>query len=147
MPMAPRARGSLALSMGAHAPPLQKSGGETTGTVKSYSDRHGYGFINAPGHQVDIKFSRADLVGTETVPRGASVHFVPVTSPDGRVQAKQVQLAGQGAKRPFAAAALGNGYGGAAKQQRIAIASPAPAVPMGSMSTGQVCEGTVKSYI
>ena len=35
-------------------------------------------------------------MGAETVARGALVHFLTVESADGRVQAKQVQLADQG---------------------------------------------------
>jgi len=62
-----------------------------SGVVKSYSERNGYGFINAPGQQVDIKFAKQDLLAPGVAP-GTSVSFVPVMTPDGRMQARQVAL-------------------------------------------------------
>lgn len=136
--------GFMALPMTAHSP-QQASGGQMTGSVKSYSDRHGYGFIIAPGQQQDVKFSKSDLVGLETVTPGTAVSFTPTMTGDGRVQAKQVSLSNQGMKRGAGAAGFGNGWGGAPKQQRVG--PPAITAQPQAMSTGQTLEGTVKSYI
>lgn len=75
------------------------------GVVKSYSERNGYGFINAPGQAVDIKFAKADLLASGVAP-GTSVSFVSVTTPDGRMQARQVSKSvDRGTKRSFSPAA------------------------------------------
>jgi len=87
-------------SMVAVAPPSE--GAVLKGTVKSYSDRHGYGFIKAPGQVVDIKFAKADLLHS-SIASGASVSFVPVVTPDGRMQARQVSMDG-GTKRSISPA-------------------------------------------
>merc|ERR1712137_1465694 len=66
---------------------LPSEGATLKGTVKSYSDRHGYGFINAPGQVVDIKFAKQDLL-SPSIAAGTLVSFVPITTPDGRMQAR-----------------------------------------------------------
>jgi len=79
-----------------------------TGVVKSYSERNGYGFINAPGQAVDIKFAKQDLLAPGISP-GTSVSFVPVATPDGRMQARQVStslgMEPRGTKRSISPAA------------------------------------------
>jgi len=130
--------------------------GMLTGMVKSFSDRNGYGFISAPGQAQDLKFGKADLIG-ETVAAGTMVSFMPAMSPDGRMQARQVQPAGQ--KRP------GGNFGGAAgngaalprpnKQPRTgpwenpSSAGPwqSPSASFAGAGAGQSMTGMVKSYI
>merc|ERR1712154_218842 len=94
-------------------------GGVVKGTVKSYSDRHGYGFIKAPGQVVDIKFAKADLLHP-SIASGASVSFVPVVTPDGRMQARQVTMDG-GTKRSISPAnsiGISDSYDRPTKQPR-----------------------------
>ncbi|CAE7793121.1 nek3, partial [Symbiodinium sp. CCMP2456] len=56
------------------------------GIVKQYSEKNGYGFLNASGYPQDIKFSRTELRGGPPGP-GNIVSFSPVQLPDGRLQA------------------------------------------------------------
>jgi len=65
--------------------------GFISGIVKSFSDKHGYGFINIPGQPIDIKFGRVDVMGGNMVDAGEMVKFIPMVGPDGRLQAKHVQ--------------------------------------------------------
>jgi len=126
--------------------------GLMTGVVKSFSDRHGYGFINTPGHPVDIKFGKADLI-CETVTAGTWVSFLPALVPDGRVQAKQVQVVTT--KRPGGPAAptpvwnISNSR--ADKLQRQAgfedEDGAGGAFAQSLAPPGQILSGTVKSYM
>mmetsp|Transcript_24004 Transcript_24004/g.65454 ORF Transcript_24004/g.65454 Transcript_24004/m.65454 type:complete len:398 (-) Transcript_24004:40-1233(-) len=145
----------LALPMAPHQG-QQLDGSMLTGTVKSFSDRNGYGFINAPGQMQDIKFGKADLL-VDSITVGALVCFQPAYAPDGRMQARQVQLGGQ--KRQgssFGPPGSGGANGRPAKQQRTGPwQSPSPAGPAGpwrspgagDLTPGQIISGTVKSYI
>merc|ERR1712232_77132 len=140
--------------------------GSTTGTVKSFSDKNGYGFITIPGRQ-DIKFGKMDLVGVESVTAGARVTFQTVNAPDGRQQAKQVQVSGGGGgnafpnfgvKRPFEPSYNGKGdgnmgsFGGAMMQQKRPRPSPGPTEWQGQGAGGEAMgeekwvSGTVKSF-
>lgn len=126
---------------------LQQVVSTRTGRVKSFSEQHGYGFITVPGQQGDVKFGRADIAEPAGLEAGATVRFIMVPSQDGRLQAKNVQVAG-GAKRqlPSAGGAIVPGHHWAAKQQRAAPPPPpAPGVP-GTTGSGQFSTGTVKSF-
>jgi len=70
-------------------------GGMKTGMVKTFSEKNGYGFITSPGQPSDIKFGQADLAGG-TVTSGTQVSFSVAYLPDGRIQAKNVQVGGGG---------------------------------------------------
>jgi len=137
-------------SMG--APPSES--GVVKGTVKSYSDRHGYGFIKAPGQVVDIKFAKADLLHP-SIASGASVSFVPVVTPDGRMQARQVTMDG-GTKRSISPAnsiGISDSFDRPMKQPRtgggmswasVAVKQQPPAeMP----ADGERLAGTVRSFI
>merc|ERR1712190_437489 len=65
------------------------AGMTTMGTVKSFSERNGYGFINIDGRVEDIKFGKNDIVGAETLSPGEEVHFVMAIGGKGMPQAKQ----------------------------------------------------------
>lgn len=115
------------------------SGTMLPGVVKSFSERHGYGFIQVPGLPCDIMFKQANVQGPP-VAAGANVQFVLTQSPDQRLQASHVFAAGGGvdfgAKRP-------GGLPGSMpqlKQHKTASA------PVETRSTGQMLQGTVKSY-
>eukprot|EP00927_Polykrikos_kofoidii_P047186 TRINITY_DN4129_c0_g3_i1.p1 TRINITY_DN4129_c0_g3~~TRINITY_DN4129_c0_g3_i1.p1 ORF type:complete len:671 (+),score=131.67 TRINITY_DN4129_c0_g3_i1:104-2014(+) len=68
------------------------TGTPLAGIVKSYSDRHGYGFINIAGDPTDIKFGKYDMIGSRPVGRGDAVHFFATVGRDDRVKAEQVCL-------------------------------------------------------
>jgi cold shock CspA family protein len=130
-----------------------------SGTVKSFSDKNGYGFITIPGRP-DIKFGMGDLVGAPTVAAGTTVTFQPHSSLDGRLQAQQVQPVGVGGgnafnfggvKRPLefpngkGGGMMGGGFGGnmaAAKRPRP---STTPATGPGGAEERWVT-GSVKSF-
>merc|ERR1712110_663598 len=77
------------------APQQQATGGEVVGTVKSYSEKNGYGFISVPGMQSDARFQTRDVDPSEipSIAQGAQVQFDTFTTPDGRVQARSVRIA------------------------------------------------------
>jgi cold shock CspA family protein len=130
--------------------------GKSSGIVKSFSERNGYGFINTPGQVGDIKFGKMDVPGG-TIAAGTNVTFSTEVTPDGRIQAKNIVPSG-GMKRP--ASAMGNNMGNMGnmndmmtammsmmggnmgkpmKQQRT---GPKPT----ETATGQYSSGTIKSY-
>jgi len=122
----------------------QLGGGMVTGTVKSFSDRHGYGFINTPGQMQDIKFGKADLL-MDSVAAGALVSFMPSVSHDGRIQARQVQPAS--AKR-MGSFSSHSGTGLALRPQKQARTGGGWVTPRAKeVAAGQIHSGTVKSYI
>lgn len=100
-------------------PPAPPASGEVwSGTVKSFSERNGYGFINVVGEPEDVKFSAADLGGLTNVAPGTPVRFQPAFAAGGRVQAREILLE-RGTKRsapPFTAPPP---------------AAPPPAAPLG----------------
>jgi len=85
-------------TMPQHVPQMQSQVpmGSVTGSVKSYSERHGYGFISSPGMS-DARFQTRDLDPSQMnlIQPGASVYFTPRSAPDGRIQAVTVRVAGQ----------------------------------------------------
>mmetsp|Transcript_129860 Transcript_129860/g.252999 ORF Transcript_129860/g.252999 Transcript_129860/m.252999 type:complete len:459 (+) Transcript_129860:63-1439(+) len=129
------------------------AGSMLKGTVKSYSDRHGYGFINAPGQVVDIKFAKQDLL-SPSIAAGTLVSFVPITTPDGRMQARQVSMAG-GMKRCISPADGFHSFDRPKKQQRIgggmswasAAAATQQQLPAEMPADGERLAGVVRSYI
>jgi cold shock CspA family protein len=146
--------GGMESMMGAMQGMQATAGGNSTGIVKSFSERNGYGFINAPGQVGDIKFGASDVSGG-TIAAGTNVTFTTEVTPDGRVQAKNITAAG-GMKRPASAMGgmggmgntdmmktmmgmMGGNFGGPMKQQR---SGPKPT----ETATGQYTSGTVKSY-
>merc|ERR1712136_431209 len=115
-----------------------------TGTVKSYSDMNGYGFINVPGSDLDLKFGKADLAGGSII-AGAVVRFTTAMSPDGRMQARHISLASAlpvapvAVKRERAASLPPMGMVRPVKQQRV--------MPVEiDVPTGQWATGAIKSY-
>jgi len=82
--------------------PAPKGDDSQTGVVKSYSEKHGYGFLESPSISGDIRFNTRDLQsqvmpGTEL--RGMRVRFQFEKLPDGKLRASNVQLqSGQGSK-------------------------------------------------
>lgn len=101
----------------------QGGGKKQSGTVKSFNDAKGFGFISMPGYPEDIKFGNSDLIGG--VPSaGTTVQFTMAINGDGRASAKQVRVGGGGMKRsaaaaptsaPFAKQMKGSGKGKAGK--------------------------------
>jgi len=87
-------------------------GGDMSGTVKSFSERNGYGFINVPGQAGDVKFGAQDLLGITSIAPGTPVQFESSFAPDGRMQAKSVTPGGSpggGMKRAAPAPAFMGG--------------------------------------
>lgn len=126
--------------------------GFISGIVKSFSDKHGYGFINIPGQPIDIKFGRVDVMGTNPVDAGEMVKFVPMVGPDGRLQAKHVQPEsgrGGGIKRTgVPTSVLGVGGGDRpGKQQRYGADQGFTEQLVDPGVVGQYFTGAVKSYI
>ena len=68
-----------------------------TGTIKKKTDR-GFGFIAIDGQDNDLFFHSTALNGVtfDELQEGAKVSFEVTDSADGRKNAKNVQLAGQG---------------------------------------------------
>jgi len=131
------------------------AGSMLKGTVKSYSDRHGYGFIKAPGQVVDIKFGKEDL-DIPSIAAGASVSFVPVMTPDGRMQARQVSMAAMagGMKRSISPADSFHSFDRPTKQPRIGGGKPwsvqavtKEQLPDEAPADGEQLAGVVRSYI
>jgi cold shock CspA family protein len=124
----------------------QVTGQTMTGTVKSYSSKNGYGFILVPGQQGDVKFGAADLSNPAAgIEPGTGVSFMAVAGPNGKLQAKSVQPAAGGLKRPSGAimpTAIMPMMG--VKRQNVGLA----AVPGGCAggAEGQWVTGTVKSF-
>lgn len=119
---------------------MSQMSGQVTGTVKSYSEKNGYGFINTPDFPGDIKFGKAELVNCETVSSGEYVSFVAGYAADGRMIADQVSSLGGGKggkKRPVSA--LGEGQFSpqtqATQRQRVS-----------EVGTGQYATGSIKSF-
>ncbi|CAE7586404.1 nek3 [Symbiodinium natans] len=131
------------------------------GVVKQYSDKNGYGFLNASGYPQDIKFGRNELNGMSHPGPGSIVSFTPVQARDGRLQALNVTPIASVDQQPTASLSArvqatqvrpkaappaaemwpmaGNTHAGlgppAAKRPRVA-----------EMPTGQYAAGTIKTY-
>lgn len=123
--------GGIGMGMGMSLP--------MAGTVKSFNTSKGYGFINAPGHTMDIKFGRNDLQGVTELSSGDAVEFMPQQSHDGRMQATQVTPQVGMKRRGVHVPGL---YGPSAKQRRIVIQ---PSTVNESMVNEEV-SGMIKTY-
>jgi len=126
--------------------------GFISGIVKSFSDKHGYGFINIPGQPIDIKFGRVDVMGGNMVDAGEMVKFIPMVGPDGRLQAKHVQSEsgrGGGIKRTGVPTSMLGVSGGdrPGKQQRYGADQGFNEQLVDPGVVGQYLTGAVKSYI
>lgn len=74
----------------------QPQGTAVEGTIKSYSDRHGYGFISSPSLNRDAQFKTGELtadlqaIGTNLIGRNISCHVHALS--DGKLKATHVSL-------------------------------------------------------
>lgn len=48
---------------------------QETGTVKWFSDKKGYGFIEGPGAEYFVHYSAVQMEGFQTLNQGAKVNF------------------------------------------------------------------------
>eukprot|EP00930_Biecheleria_cincta_P097092 TRINITY_DN88822_c0_g1_i1.p1 TRINITY_DN88822_c0_g1~~TRINITY_DN88822_c0_g1_i1.p1 ORF type:complete len:415 (+),score=103.79 TRINITY_DN88822_c0_g1_i1:41-1285(+) len=140
--------------------------GLMTGTVKSFSDKNGYGFVTVPGYPADVKVDARSLVGLNTLEPGQAISFVPTPSQKGGYTASNVQLLlpggayGGGAYMGKGGAGFDKGGG-----KKRPMSSPSPYIAQmgqkgGSMNmwpaakkakadempTGQYSAGTIKSW-
>lgn len=143
------------------------AGESLVGTVKSYNEGKGYGFVTVPERSQDVFFQTkdlpADLEATGMSPEGASVSFTVRLSKDGRPQMQDAELLSHppepvpmqvlGLKRPAGGDVEATSV--PAKRQRIGAdvsatfdlwgeAEVAPAVAAAVEGTRAV--GRVKSY-
>jgi len=137
------------------------------GSIKSFSERHGYGFISSSSFEGDIRFNMSHLEDLKPGCniKGELVIFKAESRPDGKINAEKVMFqSGKIAKRLKA----DGGAQGDAPQQQLAIQMPGfiqgmkrGAAPMGggfgkkqnisqgtvpTMATGNHLKGMVKSY-
>jgi len=127
------------------------------GTVKSFSEKNGYGFITVPGFPIDVKFGRNDmqpdlqgLPGSSV--RGLAITFLPSFGVGGGLQAKQVTVAGPGPAPGQKRGPMDDLEGPPTKLPRTG-ADPfaAPLLPLGngafpSLQPGELAQGTVRLY-
>lgn len=126
------------------------------GTVKSFSDKHGYGFIAIPGLPLDVRFGREVVEARNGVATGTAVHALLMATPEGKLQAARVVAnakgSGKGKWSAFDETQYAPGYGNkraidwhaappAKQAKKEAAHSQADVTP-----TGQFHNGTVKSY-
>jgi len=73
---------------------LAADGEDMTGIIKSYSNRHGYGFISSSMAVGDVRFNGSDLqsLGAGADPKGELVVFQAQSKPDGKLQATKVMF-------------------------------------------------------
>eukprot|EP00933_Yihiella_yeosuensis_P005424 TRINITY_DN109933_c0_g1_i1.p1 TRINITY_DN109933_c0_g1~~TRINITY_DN109933_c0_g1_i1.p1 ORF type:complete len:375 (+),score=108.28 TRINITY_DN109933_c0_g1_i1:75-1199(+) len=115
--------------------------GLQTGTVKSYADKNGYGFITVPGFPQDVKFGKTDLAGG--VPNaGDSVSFVPQQSMDGRVTGTNVAVLGAGGTKRNAATMMGGMMMGGMGMMGAMMKKP----KVEETLTGASKQGMIKTY-
>eukprot|EP00933_Yihiella_yeosuensis_P014391 TRINITY_DN1292_c0_g1_i1.p1 TRINITY_DN1292_c0_g1~~TRINITY_DN1292_c0_g1_i1.p1 ORF type:complete len:237 (-),score=80.26 TRINITY_DN1292_c0_g1_i1:337-954(-) len=123
-----------------------QSQGLMTGTVKSFSEKNGYGFISVPGYPMDVKFGKHDC--TNEVGSGATVSFSPQQGFDGRVQATQVTSLGgggmSGGMKRTAGMMMGGLGGMAAMMGGMGGMAKAPKVE--ETATGKMGTGMIKSF-
>jgi cold shock CspA family protein len=140
------------------------SGGETlVGTVKTYSDKNGYGFLGVADSSQDVYFQKKDLPdevqgidGREM--QGATMRFNVRMKPDGKPQAENiamVTMAGQegainppagsifppqhGMKRPSPSSSPAwTAHGGVTPQPKMARMDGAAASPGGERLVGTI---------
>jgi len=136
--------------------PTPMSGSAVGGVIKSYSEKHGYGFISAAGMS-DARFQTRDVDPSELsmIQPGTNVTFLPVSTDDGRVQAREVKTSNGtspapqpvGLKRPFDGGLQQQAHFTAlvpqAKQQRT---DAAPGANFQQANAGAVMSGSVKTF-
>lgn len=112
---------------------LPTDGQPTMGTVKSYSERNGYGFITTPSLSRDVHFKRGDMppelhscTGVELA--GKNVVFRVEVLKDGKLKAMNLQLAGSVEQQtqlrlpvPAAVPAIGGAGGGCGAQEKAKL--------------------------
>eukprot|EP00448_Togula_jolla_P039242 CAMPEP_0170624136 /NCGR_PEP_ID=MMETSP0224-20130122/30070_1 /TAXON_ID=285029 /ORGANISM="Togula jolla, Strain CCCM 725" /LENGTH=371 /DNA_ID=CAMNT_0010950635 /DNA_START=9 /DNA_END=1121 /DNA_ORIENTATION=+ len=76
----------------AHVRLVPVDGQALPGMVKSYSERHGYGFIKSSSVQEDIRFNRNDLQQNVVPAAGQNVTFNIMALPDGKLRASGVMV-------------------------------------------------------
>eukprot|EP00440_Ansanella_granifera_P071095 gb/GFBE01077159.1/.p1 GENE.gb/GFBE01077159.1/~~gb/GFBE01077159.1/.p1 ORF type:complete len:437 (+),score=101.50 gb/GFBE01077159.1/:1-1311(+) len=138
---------------------------EATGTVKSYSEKNGYGFINIPGMPVDIKFGVHDLPWTQgvmSVAPGSQVSFICSQDASGRFLATNVKPKGMaaaggikrpasapaGGARPWVPAVTGGAYASSGMNPKMMPAQKMQRTQFGhnAPQTGAYMRGTIQSY-
>lgn len=60
------------------------------GTVKSFNDAKGYGFVEANGQDYFIHFKEINMPGFKTLKEGDKVSFQPSQSPKGVIATKLI---------------------------------------------------------
>jgi len=113
------------------------------GTVVSYNDQTGYGFLNCPSLEGDVFFSWRDvppqihaLDGRDL--KGKSASFTVTQQADGKPQAKNVKFGKTGVSGDWGG--KGGGKGGWSALASMAMAG------FSSLRDGQGAQGTVASY-
>jgi cold shock CspA family protein len=140
-------------------------GEQMVGEIKAFSDQNGYGFITSSFVPGDIYFQKREVI--TPIPgmniKGMKVKFTSVSTPDGKVQGKQVSLIGMGMPSPMAmpfggmaamaAPTMGKGvFGKGAKNaamnsQAVAMAQMSQmSMGLGSVPEGSTLVGVVKSF-
>ena len=152
----PRGYG-LKLIAAAAAAQAESSGPRMEGTIKSFSERHGYGFIMSPHLARDIHFKLQDVpaqyqaLGTNLA--GKEVTFDVDTLKDGKYRAHRLELMGAGgplaAMQPAQMLALPQtGYPQQAygQQQQARAAAPAAAGGSPLLRDGIQLVGTIRMF-
>jgi len=145
-----------------------EDGQTVVGTVRSFSEKNGYGFIAVPDQPADVYFKK-ELIpeGTpSTTVVGKTVRFVVGCTPDGKPQAQTAQFLDRpppgyvvpqlekGVKREAPASPEVTLWGQPQKRQRMTTPMPAAALPPMPMpmpapmpaAAGNKAKGVVKSY-
>merc|ERR1712032_243668 len=150
----------------ARASNLQISAGEgelMAGAIKSFSERHGYGFIESSCCPGDVRFSMSDLdsLNPGANLKGELVLFKANSQPDGKIQASKVMFqsgkiasrlkAGGGMQGGMMAGMQGGMPGGMKRGAQAMGGSFVKKQNTGqggvpTMSTGNHLKGMVKSY-
>jgi len=124
-------------------------GTEMVGTIKSFHDKNGYGFISVPNQPVDIYFQPIDFSyetqqelqqqGSGCIDAGTAVRFWLQQLPGGRWRAREVGKLPPGDAGALQAVAL--------TLANLTGPSPPPAAAQsGNFFDGMEQQGTVKSY-
>jgi len=143
------------------------------GEIKSYSERHGYGFINSSSCSGDVRFGASDMDALQpgVQLKGELVLFKAESLPDGKVKATKVMFqsnkiasrlkapggmqgsgmqggGAQGGGAQFGSA--GGGFGQGIKRGGMAMGGGVVKKPKSgvaaTMSTGSHMKGMIKSY-
>lgn len=144
------------------------------GEIKSFSEKHGYGFINSSSMEGDVRFSMSDLdaLPQGTNLRGELVIFKPQSRPDGKVNAEKVMFQSAkianrlkgvvGMQGVMVQSNVGQGAFGQGMNGALSQGMKRPAITMGgqsgkmqktgqsgavtTMATGNHLNGMIKSY-